>query len=402
MSAAKVRLFTFVLWAGLILIFIGGCWAAEFAARASEPKESGTYENVPDPRLGWVPKRGDQTIVTSEFKNSVSINSLHMNDSEWSADDLRRPNRILALGDSHTFAIGANPSETWPNQVELLLFGERHEQGVVLNAGVIGYSLGQYLERYRSLRETIRPTVVLIGFSTATDLYDLIPPERGGFVYGGDADRVFFDIGRDGKLLERVWKRDRSAAGAEPMRKRSTPGVREFLGERSALYRRLKRSKLAMTAATWFRPGGKSLWPGTDTALKIKLDPDDTYRWRLAELIIAQIASEARADGAAVALVQIPYLAQVYDDVWKASYGQRPKDYDRELSSARLRAICDRHGLTFIDTAPPFIAAARERRRWLHWPQDAHPTPEGHRLIAETVASNLRANGLVIDAAPLN
>ena len=85
------------------------------------------------------------------------------------------------------------------------------ESGVVWNAGVIGYSVGQYLERFRRLSGLLKPTLVIVGFSMATDLYDLIPPERGGFVYGGDAARVYFDLGNDGELIEKVYSPSHAA-----------------------------------------------------------------------------------------------------------------------------------------------------------------------------------------------
>ena len=150
-----------------------------------------------------------------------------------------------------------------------------------------------------------------------------------------------------------------------------------------------------MTIAVYFRPGGKSLWPGLDTALKIKLDDDDTFRWNLAERILSQLALEARSDRTKVVLVNIPYLAQVYDDVWSSSFGRRPELYDRSIPSKRLAEICQRAGIEFIDATDPFVTAARTRKRWLHWKVDAHPTPEGHQLIAEVLAESMRQRGLL-------
>ena len=177
-----------------------------------------------------------------------------------------------------------------------------------MNGGVIGYSLGQYLQRYRLLRENIKPTMVIIGFSMATDLYDLVPPERGGFIYGGNASREYFDLGRDGTLVEKTHTENSSTARAPEHN--LAQRLRAFL-EGFALYRITKRSSLAMTVAVYFRPGGKSLWPGLDTALKIKRDDDDTFRWDLAERILALLASEAQSRQTKVILVNIPYLARI-------------------------------------------------------------------------------------------
>jgi hypothetical protein len=226
----------------------------------------------------------------------------------------------------------------------------------------------------------------------ATDLYDLIPPERGGFVYGGDASRVYFDLSSKGELIEKTYSSTLVGASQVFPKREISLRIREYL-ERFSLYRRLKRSNLAMWIAV-HRPGGVALWPGLDTALRKELTEDDRYRWLLAERILAKLVSEAREMETKVVIVNIPYLAQVYDDTWAASFGSRPDVYDRWIAGRRLAELCQRIGAVYIDTTDAFVSAARERHKWLHWPQDAHPTPEGQDLIAEVVADGLVKNGL--------
>ena len=369
-------------------ILVGG--AAELISRSLEPKTEGEVALVNDPNLGWLPKPGMYKGTSAEYSATASINSLNMNDREVTKSDMESENRILALGDSHTFAVGASTYESWPKRLETRLFPNR-ESGVVWNAAVSGYSVGQYLERFRGLKDRLHPSLVLVGFSMATDLYDLIPPERGGFVYGGNASRVYFDLSPSGELVEKTYS-SKGAVQVPSTKKDISLRIREVL-ERFSLYRRLKRSNLA----TWIavhRPGGVSLWPGLDTALKKELTEDDKYRWLLAERILAKLVSEAREMKAKVVIVNIPYLAQVYDSTWAASFGTRPDVYDRWIAGRRLAALCQRIGAIYIDTTEAFVAAAQERHRWLHWPQDAHPTPEGQDLIAEVVADELLKNGL--------
>jgi lysophospholipase L1-like esterase len=364
---------------------------AELVARSMEPKTEGDQAvNIPDPDLGWIPKPGQYSITTSEFKATASVNSHNMNDREITDSDLSRKNRILVLGDSHTFAVGVSTLETWPKRLEMSLFPDK-ESGVVWNAGVIGYSVGQYLERFRRLSGLLKPTLVIVGFSMATDLYDLIPPERGGFVYGGDAARVYFDLGNDGELIEKVYSPSHAATLSTETD--LSLRIRAYL-EQFALYRLLKRSKLAMWLAVHYKPGGRSLWPGMDTVLRKELTEDDKYRWLLAERILGKLVEEARGTGAQVAIVNIPYLAQVYDDTWSASFGTAPDKYDRWVASRRLEALCERIGALCIDTTSAFVDAVRKRGRWLHFPQDAHPNSEGHELIATVVANCLIKAGL--------
>jgi phospholipase/lecithinase/hemolysin len=51
----------------------------------------------------------------------------------------------------------------------------------------------------------------------------------------------------------------------------------------------------------------------------------------------------------------------------------------------RISAYCQAQGITYIDTLEAFRARHKELGRWLHYRKDAHPTPEGHQVIAETI-----------------
>jgi hypothetical protein len=366
--------------------------AAELVSRSFETKVEGDVSNLEDPNLGWLPKPGEYKVTTSEYSMNVSINSLNMNDREVTQSDVQSDNRILVLGNSHTFAGGASTYESWPKRLEVRLFPDR-ESGTVWNAAVGGYSVGQYLMRFRALKDRLHPSLVLVGFSMATNLYDLIPPERGGFVFGGDASRVYFDLSPDGELVEKTY----SSVGAPQVSSPANHTSLQIRGvlERFSLYRRLKRSNLAMWIAA-HRPGGVSLWPGLDTALKKEPTEDDKYRWLLAERILAKLVSEAQEMKTKVVIVHLPYLAQVYDATWAASFGTRPDVYDRWVAGRRLAELCQRIGAIYVDTTEAFVNASRERHKWLHWSQDAHPTPEGQDLIAGVVADGLIRNGLTL------
>jgi hypothetical protein len=370
--------------------------AAELIARSLERTAEGDITQLNDADLGWLPKPDNYKITTPEFRITASINALSMNDREVTEADFENKNRILVVGDSHTFAVGVSTYDSWPKRVEGRLFPTR-QMGTIWNAAVSAYSVGQYLERFRGLKNKLHPTLILVGFSMATDLYDLIPPEHGGFVYGDDASRVYFDLSADGELVQKVHKSGGTSASKLPARQRDISlRIREFL-EGFALYRRFKRSSIAMWVAV-HRPGGVSLWPGLDTALKKELTEEDKYRWLLAERILGKLVAEARESDTKVVIVNIPYLAQVYDDTWAASFGTRPEMYDRWIAGQRLAQLCQRIGAIYIDTTEKFVLAARERHRWLHWPQDAHPTAEGQDLIAEVVAEGLLKKGLISKA----
>lgn len=372
-----------------------GLAIAEAWARLIEPTSIPEERlHTKHPVLGWVPASVRTTVRTEEYTATYDVNALGMNDRALGNSVDRARVRIVAVGDSNTFAQGVSRDEAWPKVIETLLFRGDTTAGVVYNLGVIGYSLGQYLLRLREFLPLLKPHIVVVGFSMHNDLYDLLPPRLGGFVYGETRGRVYFDLDAAGNLIE-----IRNLAGKDLLRDgllgdRSVGlRVRNFLNG-FALYRRYRRSNAAMWIAIHLRMQNELL-PALDTALKKHLDPGDEFRWRLAAKILERIATEARASGAHVVLANIPYLPQVYDDVWAASFGAKPETYDRWIAGERLGRICEQAGIYYVDVTGTFVETARRSHRWLHYREDRHPTPEGHRLIAQLVATTLKEGHLV-------
>ncbi len=371
-----------------ILIFFV---AAELTCRILEPGTAASHaiKNVPDPVLGWVPQPGKQHLKTSEYDVVYDINSLGMNDRPVNRPGCHPALKILVLGDSHTFATGVSQEEAWPRLLESRLFKGDCNNGVVYNCAVIGYGLGQYYLRMKQMEDVLQPDIILIGFSMATDLYDLLPPRMGGFIYGGDQARAYFDLDQEGNLYRAVYapvKNPPVPAGPGFRANALLPRLRM---EDFALYRRLKTSFLA--AWLGMRMSDEHLFLGSDIAFKKIVGSREIYCWQLTEKLLARFAYEAGTRNRKVILVNIPYLAQVYDQVWKSSYGSMPDKYDRWIGERRLRDVCQRVQIGFIDTTPGFVKKARSGKTRLHYKLDKHPTAEGHKIIADSVAEYLEA-----------
>lgn len=384
--------------AAIVLGVVLGLALAEVAARLLEPGSDESL-HVKHPTVGWIPGPGTIVEHKAEFKATYVINALGMREGPVVRTAAIARVRIAALGDSNTFGIGVAADEAWPNALEKLLFHGDLEAGAVYNLGARGYSVGQYLVRMRELYPVLRPHIVLVGFSMHNDLYDLVPPRMGGFVYGENAGRIYFDLDDQGRLVEHHDLVDKNPLTEAAASTRGTMlRVRQALSRNVALYRRWRGSHAAMWMAARFRPGGESLWPGIDTALKRELDSADRYRWQLAEAILAQLATEARATGAAVVLVTIPHHAVVSDEIWQSTYGTAANVYDRWIGGERLRDVAQRIGIAYVDTTERFVEEARRHKRALHFPLDRHYTAEGHRLIAAEVARTIEAKRLAAHA----
>lgn len=102
--------------------------------------------NVQDFRVRTHEANGQEVPVLREF--TVNTNSAALRGKEEYLPTSSQT--VLAIGDSTTFGLGVDDSETWPAQLQALL-RQASPDAQVLNAGVTGYSLLQsfiYLENH--------------------------------------------------------------------------------------------------------------------------------------------------------------------------------------------------------------------------------------------------------------
>lgn len=104
-------------------------------------------------------------------------------------------------------------------------------------------------------------------------------------------------------------------------------------------------------------------------------DSPDTEGWRLMRAILTQWV---RALERPVVLMPLP-LPQHIDGVCDAG-GYR----------ARFAELAAELGCTLHDPLPHFLKYSKAERRRLRWEQDIHFTPEGHRVLADSLAPVLR------------
>ena len=352
----------------------------EYRENAHNINEGPGGHSIPDARWGWKPSPGAFHVASAEYDATGNINSLWMNDVAYDPKAAAASVRILALGDSHTYAVGVSMERTWPKLVEAKL-NSSYGSGAfrVYNGGVAGYSMHQYLLRLMDQGPILRPKYVVLGMSYATDLYDLLPPDRGGWVYGGDSARDFFDFDSAGNLTQRHWEPKSTAIRTT----RTAQTVRDTL-EYSAAFRYLRRSSLSLFIGSHVKVHGQSLWPNMDVVLEKNVPPEHQYQWRLFEALLQRMKDECDRQGAKLIVVGIPYLPQVYDDVWNSTFGGNDA-YSRTAAIERVQADCQRLGIVYVDTLGPLRLKSKELGRWLHYRKDAHPTVEGHEVIADTI-----------------
>ncbi|MCE9594513.1 MAG: hypothetical protein K8S98_09990 [Planctomycetes bacterium] len=329
--------------ASLIVAFV----LAELIARASEPGPFSFVDhnpNDPDPELDHVHRPG---FVGRWDGTWYEINSRGMRGPEWAPTFAANEYRILALGDSCTFGKGVNESDCWPRQLETVM---RASVGDALsirvaNAGVNGYSTGQYLKVLRKYGPEVKPQLVLLGYNL-NDFPNVVQA----------TDRAIFQ-------------------GKNSMRARVPTALRDELG-RLALFRWMRATYYEMNREKDWAAAEKFARESTNKGAGAAVDKLEAEKQRLKTLV-----EESRAMGAQVAIFLLPYESQVYLEIFDDSPVQR------------LRALCDELGVTFVNLADAFRTEVRKStpppRLFLRGDR-YHPTAAGYRIVADCVIKVLR------------
>lgn len=326
----------------------GGLLAAEALTRALQiapPVKRDYGANISDP---WLPFRKEplsvtrETAATGEFTYEYRHNSAGLRDVEHSVSN-RDAFRILGLGDSFTYGIGAPFEATYLAQLETHLNQRpgRHGNIEIIKAGIPRFfpeAERILLERYG---RQYSPNLILIGFLPN----DVLDSSLG-------LDGV--SVGPSGFLRSRQGQR----LGA----------FGEVLYENSALAR-IVLPRLAMLAEHGSLRSG-SIYKGGGTHEK---------DWRTVEREYARIVAIANEIRAKVVVVNVP------------QHGPWPPE--RSYPGRRLGAWAAAHGAGFVDVLPAMIEAEKTGGP-LYYPKDGHCTPRGYGVIARAIEQYLVAHAL--------
>jgi hypothetical protein len=279
--------------------------------------------------------------------------------------------------------------------LEILFKLNNFDNVTVYNAGVGAYNVDQYLISFRRLKDQLKPHMVIIGFSIATDFYDVGRIDNN-FVYGNNIGRTYFSLDEKNKLIENTelyGKRNIDKILLTAKRNKSL-SIREYLGK-FLVYQNFKRSKLAVWIAANIKIGDESLWPGIDLGVKKILTDKDQYRVNLVSSILGQIRKEADNINAKTLLIPIPYIAEVYDSLWFSSFGTNPDTYDRSLPTERLKNISAKNNIYFFPVQEKFIEEYKATKLMLHFPNDGHPNKFGHKFLATKIFEFITSNNFI-------
>lgn len=258
-----------------------------------------------------------------------------------------RPKLVL-LGDSVAFGLGAEQPETFAARLEPMLAEKKPPGYEVVNLAIFAYDTRHELLTYQEDGRPFRPRVVVAQFYLND--FSIRAP-------AGVATPLTFGQ----RLL----------------------GLKNLVIYRSNLYRRLH--QLASGAGYRLFHDRKRL---EHPERLNRLEPEHKLRY-LAErpeddeveafTLLAQLAREVEADGGEFLLMVSPDESQLFD----AQYD----DIHR-----RFEAFARRQGITLLDLLPVLRAQPEKHRLFL---DGVHLSPQGHAVVAETLADELLRRGLL-------
>ncbi|MFT5287425.1 MAG: lysophospholipase L1-like esterase [Planctomycetota bacterium] len=282
----------------------------------------------PDFQASFCYDRPQWDYFDSDGCCEVSINSLGFRDEEFPIQKPAGELRVLAIGDSFTFAQGCRAEDGWTEVLEEMLREETGGPVQVMNAGFTGG--GSWPQEYA-------PWVLAHALSFEPDLV----------IYG----MCLNDIDRRVPMLAYASIWDRPKLWGKPW----LGGISEAL--------------------TYFQRGQQQRVfekEPVDLSLLLQADPSN---WNANQVALRSIHEYLESAEIPFTLAIFPMLSMLGD---KYPY--------KGLHSA-VAEFCETEQIDYLDLYAPFHTL-EDRELWVH-PFDQHPNPVGHRIFAEEIYAHI-------------
>lgn len=340
----------------------------------------------PDALLGakLVPgARGWWTQEEHEFVVPVQINSRGLRDVEHAVAKPAGTERILLLGDSFVEALHVPLEKSVGRLLEADLNRAAAPRRVeVVSAGVSGYGTAAEVLFFESALRNYRPDVVVLMFYPGNDVKNNSPTLEDTLVPVYDADGKLLKIQGERKTAARGWRallaRSKAYRFARQLLLTRQPGLAERLMKWGLLSRQAVRTAPQREGM----PVDYGVYATTPS-------PEWDDAWRRTEANLDRLSRAVSAVGARFVVAVLSSREQVYPQAWEeilaAHPGMRQRSWDHDAPQTRVAAWAAAHTVPCLLLAPKFREEARKSAALLHYRNDGHWTPEGHRLAATVI-----------------
>lgn len=341
-----------------------------------------------DELLGWAHRPGSEGWFIGdfgEFKTWVRINAHGLRDREIAPGKPAGTLRILALGDSITAAFQVPLEATFEKVLEADLNGRAgSRRAEVLNGGVNGYGTDQELLFYRHRGAEYRPDVVLVMFYLGNDVQDNDPDMRAPFSH---YEKPHFVLARGGlELVDYPYRL-------------SGPGRARAAVQESLAHLMIYRLAYVSAARLGLSPHH---WARGDVAIARTSGSATAWAkaWRLTQALLLEFRRQVEADGATLVVAVVPPPEDVDPDYWERVRGRivMPADLEVRIQEPAVTAFLERERFHVVRLGETLRDVFRRTGRPLYFDFDRHFNPEGHRVVAGSIARTLATAGLVPDA----
>lgn len=292
--------------------------------------------------------------------------------------------RIAVLGDSFAFGWGVEDNEAYPAQLERDLQGGPRPLAVeVVNAGNNNTGTGEQAIWYDVWVKRFHPHVVILT------------------VYANDVDddlgRRLFVLDKNGGASPRPTRQlhhaDRSRCRLRHI-VNAVPGY-AFLTQRSHLLCLLRTRISGFLARRRKKTFAKTSSPAESESKTNTQPAPDRFRGEGLPLLTGEIKwlrDRVQKAGGRLAIVFVPGRETVYPSEMPTNDERRRRS---ETIVATLGPFCARGGVPFCDTTALLRTQAAGREDMLYFRGiDDHMTASGNRVLAESVAQLLMAEGM--------
>jgi len=319
------------------------------------------------------------------------LNSRSFRTAEYSPGGAADRFRVVALGDSFTFASGGLPHEDhWTTVTENELGKRMDRPAEVLRLGVPGTGPAFQLRLWEVEAAKLQPDLVVIGFFVGNDFVDhqdhpdvFDGERRGAVTWLADMSALF----RVTRNLIRVTGSDAGIPAASEV---DRVGSREAAGRPVPGYRNsFNPNRPTFDHDAFIEIEARRI----ALCLKGEAEAFDELAAR-AVAVVTKLVAEVEAGGARCLVMVIPDQYQLdqelVDDILRSN-GRSQEDYDLDRPQRALVPALTSAGVEVLDLLPVFRSVGSDRS--LYRPRDTHWNRRGNLVAAAALADAVNPAG---------
>lgn len=315
------------------------------------------------------------------------MNSRSLRTPEYAAEKPSDVSRIVALGDSFTFASGGVPfPDLWHTRLGHELEQRWGRDVEVINLAMPGVGPQFQLRMWQIEGRRLDPDLVLVAFFVGNDFRDDVAPVGSLRTVQGITERMASAsyVARIIRNLVRL-RGASTTNGAPPVVADPNPRSSEGGYEITSYRDRYDPMRPALTEDEFLAMEGRR-------ASISRADRESAFRrlFGQASTTLKQLADEIERSGAKMLVLVIPDSFQVEEDLFTAILTEtesRRADYDLDRPQRALAEFFEANSIEYLDLLEPFRDEAQSRR--LYKFRDSHWNQEGNRVASDLLIERL-------------